>query len=214
MARKIRRRLGFLAIAVSGLLAAGLLFSTPAFAWHTEIKELEATCPPGSDENQVKFILELSDKGPGHVEADYTIGGQTTVLPKQDFGPDDQSLTFEFSVPGPENDQTEITVHTKTFFEESTHTPESEASTTLGKCQKEGSTTTEAPTTTVGAPSSTEAQAPTTIGAPPTTAAAVAKVSLPRTGSNALPILIVALVMLVGGGAALFTTRIRGRHAK
>jgi LPXTG-motif cell wall-anchored protein len=60
------------------------------------------------------------------------------------------------------------------------------------------------------APSSTEAP-PTTIGLPTTTVSAA---KLPRTGSSTLPVLIAAIVMLVGGGAALFATRVRGRHAK
>jgi LPXTG-motif cell wall-anchored protein len=216
---KIRRRLGFLAIAVSALLAAGLLFSAPAFAWHADITDLHAVCPPGSDENQVEFVLELFEKGhTGHVEADYTIGGETTALPNKDLGPDDQSLSFEFSVPGPENDETAITVHTKTFFDDSEHTPESEASATLEKCQNQETTptttptpSTEAQTPPVGAP----APAPSTEAPNTTAAAAKAESELPGTGSsNTLPMLIVGLVMLVGGGAALFTARIRGRHAK
>jgi hypothetical protein len=62
--------------------------------------------------------------------------------------------------------------------------------------------TTDCPTSS-SAPSSTEA--PTTTAAPG---------QLPFSGSNSLPILIAALVLLAGGGAALYATRIRSRHAR
>jgi LPXTG-motif cell wall-anchored protein len=226
---KIRGRLGILATAVSGLLAAGLLFSAPAFAWDTEIQHLEAKCPPGSDKNVVSFVLKLFEEGhKGTVEANVSVGGEIVGQETRSFDEEDQFLEFEFEVPGPENDHTVVQVHTMTTFEDSKETPESKASTTLEKCQKEESTTTTqapttteaptstaAPTTTVAAPSSTEAAAPTTAGAPSTTLAAIGAESLPKTGSNStLPLLLVAIVLVVGGAAALFATRIRGRHAK
>jgi LPXTG-motif cell wall-anchored protein len=214
---KTGRRLGVLTIAVSGLLVAGLLFSAPAFAWDTDIKHLETSCPPGSDKASVAFVLELFEKGhSGHVKVSYTIGDVTNQGPEQDFGPDDQLLQFEFSVPSPAEDTT-IQVHTKTFFDDSDHTPESSAEADLKQCQKEEESntitkSTEAPNTTVEAPRSIEA--PTTVLPPTTPAAAVAASGLPRTGSNAVPMLIAGLVMLAAGGAALFATRVRGRHAR
>jgi LPXTG-motif cell wall-anchored protein len=213
---KIRRRLGVLTIAVSGLLLAGLLFSAPAFAWDTQIKHLETSCPPGSDKARVALVLGLFEKGhSGHVKVWYTIGDVTNQGPEQDFGPDDQFLQFEFSVPSPAEDTT-IEVHTKTFFDDSDDTPESSAEADLKQCQKEESNpptkSTEAPTATVEAPGGTEA--PTTLLPPTTLAPRVATQRLPSTGSNAVPMLVAALVMLVAGGAALFVTRVRGRHAK
>ncbi|HZD68681.1 MAG TPA: hypothetical protein VFA45_07125 [Actinomycetes bacterium] len=207
---KIRRRLGVLATAVSGLLAAGLLLSAPAFAWTTQIEELHAICPPGSDQNQVEFVLKLfDDKHKGKVEADYAIEDETTRLPTRSFDRGEQFLEFEFSVPGPDNDHTVIRVHTKTFFKDSEETPESRAWTKLEKCKKEETTT----TTTIPTPTSTtEIVQPAPTTAAPSTAAARAQ--LPFTGSNSLPILIAALVMVVGGLAALLATRVRGRHAK
>jgi len=213
---KIRRRLGVLTIAVSGLLVAGLLFSAPAFAWDTEIKHLETSCPPGSDKARVAFVLGLFEKGhSGHVKVSYTIGDVTNQGPEQEFGPDDQFLQLEFSVPSPA-EATTIEVHTRTFFDDSDHTPESSAEADLKQCQKEESDTTtkstETPTPTVEAPGS--AEAPTTVLPPTTLTPEVAALRLPRTGSSAVPMLIAALIMLAAGGAALFATRVRGRHAK
>jgi hypothetical protein len=217
-----RRRLGVLATAVSGLLVAGLLLSAPALAWDTKIQDLQAECPPGSDQPQVSFTLELFESGhTGHVDAFYTVGDskEANDIPSQEFGKDDKSIEFSFSVPNPDQDTT-ITVYTKTSFDDSEEQPTSKATADLATCEAQGTTTTteaptstEAPTTT--APPSTAP--PST--APPTTealgkAATTVGESLPGTGTNSMPLLIVALVLVVGGGGLLFASRLRARHAK
>src|SRR5262245_24041255 len=211
-----RRRLGVLATAVSGLLVAAWLLSAPALAWDTDIKNLQAECPPGSDHPQVEFALELFDSGhSGHVQAWYTIGDsqEATDIPGQDFGPSDKSIQFSFSVPNPDEDTT-LTVHTRTSFEDSQEVPESQATVDLTKCEGEGTTTTTvAPTTappTTGPPTTAP---PTTapLGKPATTGGAS---GLPRTGANSVPLLIAALVLVAGGGGLLFAARVRARHAK
>ncbi len=80
--------------------------------------------------------------------------------------------------------------------------PENTTTTTTTETTETTATTappasTEAPSSSVGPTSSTEASS-----------------ALPFTGSNALPMLIAALVMVVGGLAAVYAGRIRGRHAK
>jgi LPXTG-motif cell wall-anchored protein len=215
-----RRRLGVLATAVSGLLVAGLLLSAPALAWNTEIKNLQAECPPGSDQPQVQFVLKLFDSGhSGHVQAWYTIGDsvEATNIPGQDFGTADESLTFSFSVPNPDADTT-ITVHTKTVFDDSQETPESNATADLTKCKGEESTATTVPTTAPPSTASPTTGPPTT--GPPTTAplgkaaTTVGTSNLPRTGANSLPLLIAALVLVVGGGGLLLAARVRAKHAR
>jgi hypothetical protein len=213
---KIQGRLGVLATAVSGLLLAGLLFSAPAFAWHGTITNLNATCPAGSDKNVVSFWVSLSDKGrTGFVEAHVSVGGEQVGQETKTFGADDEAVRFEFEVPGPENDDTVVTVHVKTVFinGDKKEVSESEKSTKLEKCKKEETTTTTETTETTATtapPSSTEAPS-SSLGETSTTEAGGA---LPFTGSNSLPMLIAALVMVIGGLAAVYAGRIRGRHAK
>jgi hypothetical protein len=213
---KIRGRLGVLATAVSGLLLAGLLFSAPAFAWHGAITSLTATCPAGSDKNVISLWVGLSDKGrTGFVEADVSVGGEQVAHDTKNFAADDEAVHFEFEVPGPENDSTEAIVHVKTVFKngDQEETSKDEKSVTLEKCQKEESTTTTETTDTTpttAPPSSSEAPS-SSLGETTTSEAGGA---LPFTGSNSLPMLIAALVMVIGGLAAVYAGRIRGRHAK
>jgi len=80
--------------------------------------------------------------------------------------------------------------------------------------------TTEAPTTTAAPPSTNEA--PATTAAPTTTTGAIGGVitsnnsggRLPRTGSNPVPMLIGALVLILGGGGLLLAGRLRARQVK
>ena len=207
----IRRRFGVFATAVSGLLVAGLLFSAPAFAWDTELKGAGATCPPGSDQPQVDFTLGLFDTGhSGHVDA--FVGDQQVELLNEageadnSFSGESKEVKFHFLVPNPDED-TSITLKTVTYFDdlpEGEKPPTSKVDVDVTKCMNEESSSSSSSST-----STTET--PTSVGLTTTTEAAG---QLPFTGSNSLPILIAALVMLIGGGAALYATRIRGRHAK
>lgn len=239
-----RRRLGVLAAVVSGLLVAGLLLSAPAFAWSADIVRLEASCPPGSTDNLVSGTVKLepSDDS-GRIEVWYRIGGtgDFTRDGTETFNPGQQLVDFHFSVPGPDEINTQIAVKTVTFFDslpKGETPPEDLAYTNLENCNPgETTTTTEAPTTTV--PPTTEA--PTTTVAPPTTEAPTStneapgttaapttiggalggettttagSGNLPFTGANAAPMLIAALVLVLGGGGLVLANRIRSRHAK
>ncbi len=212
---KIRGRLVVLATAVSGMLVVGLLFSAPAFAWKGSITSVSATCPEGSDKNVISLWVGLSEKGlTGSIEADVSVGGEQVGHDTKNFAADDGSVHFEFVVPGPENDTTKAIVHVKTVFssgEENEVTKDVD----LEKCKKEETTTTTTTettetTATTAPPASTEAPS-SSVGPTSSTEASSA---LPFTGSNALPMLIAALVMVVGGLAAVYAGRIRGRHAK
>jgi hypothetical protein len=215
---KIRRRLGFLAIAVSALLAAGLLFSAPAFAWHSELKNVSASCPPGPEQPRVDFTLKFDSARSGHVQAAFQVGDGEPQQVDEDFTFSNvDEATFHFLVDNPSEDTT-ITVTVATFFDdlpEGEDQPAPETATAdLSKCQKEESSTTQSTTATTVAPTTT-VEAPSTEAPNTTAAAAKPEAQLAGTGSNStLPMLIVGLVMLVGGAAALFTARIRGRHAK
>jgi LPXTG-motif cell wall-anchored protein len=218
-----RRRLGVLATAVSGLLVAGLLLSAPALAWDTKIQDLQAECPPGSEQPQVSFTLELFESGhTGHVDAFYTVGDskEANDIPSQEFGKDDKSIEFSFSVPNPDQDTT-ITVYTKTSFDDSQEQPTSKATADLATCEAQGTTTTteaptstEAPTTTVLPSTAPPSTAPPTTEALGKAATTVGASKLPRTGANSMPLLIAALVLVIGGGGLLFASRVRARHAK
>ena len=229
---KIRRRLGVFATALAGLLAAGLLFSAPAFAWDTELKNLSASCPEGSDQPRVDFTLKLFESGhEGHVKAAFKIG-DSHELQKVDelldengeaggsFGKDASELNLHFFVDNPSEDTT-ITVFVKTVFNdlpEGEKPPVSKAETDLSKCvppessssSSSSTSTTEIEQPAPAAPSSTEA--PAAVAAPSTSEAEEA--GLPKTGSSAMPMLVAALVLLTVGGAALFASRVRGRHAR
>jgi LPXTG-motif cell wall-anchored protein len=211
-----RRRLGVLATAVSGLLVAGLLLSAPAFAWSAQVKDLTATCPPGSDKTNVvsgHVILSKEEVG-GHVVIEYKLdSGDFVQVVDQKFSAGQTNLDFSFSVPA---DEGSVTVRATAFFDDNKENPSGTAYTNLEKCKGEETTPTQPTTPPTQPPSPTE----TTPTAAPTTAAlgkaaTTAGVSgLPRTGSNPVPMLIAALVLVVGGGGLLFASRFRSRQAK
>ena len=73
-----------------------------------------------------------------------------------------------------------------------------------------------APTTTVIAPPSTNQPpaTPTTQVGLVQTPTTVVAASLPFTGANSFPILIAALVLVMGGAALLLASRLRGGRAR
>jgi hypothetical protein len=217
-----RRRLGVLATAVSGLLAAGLLLSAPAFAWSADITRLEVSCPPGSDTNLVVGTVTLNPSDDsGRIEVWYRIGetGDFTRDGTETFNPGQQLVDFHFSVPSPDTENVQIAVKTVTFFDslpENEAPPEDVRYANLEKCKGEETTPTQPttpPTQPTQPPETTPTAAPTTaaLGKAATTVAAN---KLPFTGSNAVPMLIAALVLVVGGGGLLFASRFRSRQAK
>jgi LPXTG-motif cell wall-anchored protein len=231
---KVRRRLGVLTTAVSGLLAAGLLFSAPAFAWDTDLTDVSTSCPPDSEQSRVDFTLKLFEKGhSGHIEVAFkTDKGDWQKVPDDSlfneadeadssFGPDDLELKLHFPVSSPGDEGSNIKLHTTTFFDDSEEAPESFGESELKQCapQESSSSSSSSSTSTTEAPSSTEAssstEAPSSIGAPRTSVVAMVPSAprLPRTGSSTVPMLIAALFMIAGGGAILLAARVRGRQA-
>jgi WD40 repeat protein len=227
----LRRRVGVLATAVSGLLAAALLLSAPAFAWNSQLSDVHSRCPsnPHPDQTRVSFtVTPFQGHEDGSVSVAYSInGGDKQQVPegglfnqagqKQNtFTKDDVSLDLHFFVPSPD---TEGTIHlwvTTTFNDlpEGERVPVAEAETKLVVCKSTQATTSTTPTTvitptTVVASSTTEAGG--ALGETTTTAGGG---SLPFTGANAMPMLIAALTLVLGGGGLLIASRIRGGHAK
>jgi hypothetical protein len=235
-----RRRLGVLGTVASGLLVAGLLLSAPAFAWSAEITRLEAACPPGSDKDVVTGSVTLSlQNEAGHVVVVYSTTGDSGPFVAgavRTFTAGQTIVDFDFPVAA---DEGKVWVQAMAHFETSTDAPTTKVETVdLEKCKGEETTTTttEAPTTTV--PPTTEA--PTTTVAPPTTEAPTStneapgttatpttaggalggettttagSGNLPFTGSNAAPMLIAAMALVLGGGGLVLANRIRSRHA-
>jgi hypothetical protein len=246
-----RRRLGVLATAVSGLLAAALLLSAPAFAWSSQLSDVHSRCPsnPHPDQTRVSFTLTpFEGHKDGSVSVTYSIdGGDKQQVPegglfnqagqKQNtFTEADESLKLHFFVP---SHDTEGRIHlfVATAFSdlpEGERVPVAEADVKLVVCKTAETTTTTSPTsttpTTVITPttvvaSSTTVNAPTTVVASPTTESGggalgattttpASRASLPFTGTNAMPMVVAALVLVLGGGGLLIASRVRGRHAK
>jgi hypothetical protein len=212
---KTRRRLGVLAIAVSGLLTAGLLFSAPAFAWSAHIKDVSASCPEGSEQPRVDFTLKFDTVRSGHIAVAVKIGEDVQKVDEVFVEPHELDNTFKdvdhasfhFFLDNPSEDTT-ITVIVATFFDNSDEKSVDKKDVDVKKCEKVEETTTTTETTLP--PSSSEAPS-SSLGETTTTEAEGA---LPFTGSNSLPMLIAALVMVIGGLAAVYAGRIRGRHAK
>jgi hypothetical protein len=164
--------------------------------------------------------VKLSEKKqPGHVVIQYRVGdsGDSTQAADRDFVAGQTVVDFSFTVDSPDSDNAEITVFAQAFFENSNETPHGTDTVHLAKCKgEETTTTTEAPT-----PTSTN-EAPARTAAPTTTAGAIGGVttsssgggSLPSTGTNALPMLIGALVPVLGGGGLLIADRLRARQVK
>jgi hypothetical protein len=232
----LRRRLGVLATAVSGLLAAGLLLSAPAFAWHATLSDVHTRCPsnPHPGQTRVSFTIAPSPAGhSGTINVSYSIDGGASQdvpasgllnqegKPQSTFGPDDESLDLHFFVPSPTEEGSQITVTVGVTFNDlpanEQQPPEVSKTVDLVVC-----TATEATTSTT-ATTATTVITPTTVVASSTTAAGGALGettttagggSLPFTGSNAMPMLIAALALVLGGGGLLVASRIRGRQAE
>jgi hypothetical protein len=234
------RRLGVLATAVSGLLAAALLLSAPAFAWSSELSEVHSRCPsnPHPDQTHVSFTLTpFQGHEGGSVSVAYSIdGGDKQQVPegglfnqagkKQNtFTADDESLKLHFFVPSPDTEGSRIHLFVTTNFinlPEGETAPVKEADVKLVVCKTAETTT----TTSTTSPTPTTEITPTTVVASSTTESAVGALgvtttttpasggSLPFTGANAMPILVTALALVLGGGGLLIATRFRGRHAK
>ncbi len=212
---RIRHRLAILATAVSGLLAAGLLLSAPAFAWDSQLTDVSTSCPPGSEKPRVELTMKFDTARSGHVQAAFKIGDDVQKVDEELSFNDVDQATFQFSVPNPSED-TSIKVFTTTFFDDSKFDDSKEEpivrkkEAELKKCVSEGSSSSSS-TSTTEAPSGTGS--PTT-AAPSTSEVEQPKQKLPDTGASAVPMLIAALVMVIGGGVAVYATRIRGRHVK
>jgi hypothetical protein len=226
----LRRRLGVLAAAVSGLLAAGLLLTTPAFAWDSQLSDVHTRCPsnPHPDQTRVSFTLTpFHGHKDGSVEVAYQVnGGDVQKLPEggllnqqgkpqSTFTKDDVSLDLHFLVPSPDTEGTIHLIVTTVFNDlpEGEKVPVAEADAKLVVCKSTEATTSTTPTTVI---------TPTTVVASSTTAAGgvlgettttAGGGSLPFTGANAMPMLIAALALVLGGGGLLIASRIRGRHA-
>jgi hypothetical protein len=213
---KTRRRLGVLAIAVSGLLTAGLLFSAPAFAWSAHLKDVSASCPEGSEQPRVDFTLKFDTVRSGHIAVFVDDQQIEEVLNEADEADntfqDVDHASFHFFLDNPGEDTT-VTLKVVTFFDNSDEKSVDTKDVDVTKCEVEETTTTTETTETTATtapPASTEAPS-SSLGETSTTESGGA---LPFTGSNALPMLIAALVMVIGGLAAVYAGRIRGRHAK
>jgi hypothetical protein len=213
---KTRRRLGVLAIAVSGLLTAGLLFSAPAFAWSAHLKDVSASCPEGSEQPRVDFTLKFDTVRSGHIAVFVDDQQIEEVFNEADEADntftDVDHASFHFFLDNPSEDTT-VTLKVVTFFDNSEEKSVDKQDVDVKKCKVEETTTTTETTETTATtapPSSTEAPS-SSLGETSTTEAGGA---LPFTGSNSLPMLIAALVLVIGGLAAVYAGRIRGRHAK
>ena len=210
---KTRRRLGVLAIAVSGLLTAGLLFSAPAFAWSAHIKDVSASCPEGSEQPRVDFTLKFDTVRSGHIAVFVDDQQIEEVFNEADEADnsfaDVDHASFHFFLDNPSEDTT-VKLTVVTFFEHSKEKSVDKKDVDVKKCKVEETTTTTT-TETTETTATTEAPSSSLGGETSTTEAGGA---LPFTGSNSLPMLIAALVMVIGGLAAVYAGRIRGRHAK
>jgi hypothetical protein len=228
-----RRRLGVLAIAVSGLVAAALLLCAPAYAWQADVTALETGCPSGSSvQTRVAFALTPSPSGhSGNLEVAWSIDGRARQQvppselldergqPTGTFGPDDTTLRLHFLVPSPREGGSQITVFATTSFDGTGETARSQAGpVAVALCMSPQRAT----STTAVASGGTDRAAAASV-APPSTAAPLGRTAttalgsspLPGTGrASSLPLVIAAVVLVVGGGGVLVATRVRGRQAR
>ena len=210
-----RRRLGVLATLASSLLVAGLLLSAPAFAWGASLKDVNSECPPGSDKNVVAgHVILTEEKVGGHVVIEYKLdSGDFVQVIDQKFSQGQTNLDFSFSVPA---DEGSVAVRATAFFDDNSENPSDTKYVDLAKCKGEESSSTTSTTSKPSGPTSTN-EAPARTEAPTTVATSLGGetgASLPRTGSNPLPMLIGALVLVLGGGSLLVASRLRTRQVK
>jgi hypothetical protein len=189
-------------------------------------------CPsnPQPDQTRVSFtVTPFQGQKDGSVSVSYTInGGDKQQVPeggllnqagkKQNtFTADDVSLDLHFFVPSPDAEGSIHLFVATTFNDlpEGERVPVAEAETRLVICKSAQATTTTTTTTPVLTPttvvSSSNGEAGGgALGATTTTGGG----SLPFTGANAMPTLIAALALVLGGGGLLLASRIRGRRAE
>jgi hypothetical protein len=226
---RTRLRLGAAASIGLGALLLATMLASPAFAWHSTVT-VSARCL--DDQVRVHYAVEAWEKDhKATIDVAYELNGETKQLVTGQ--PLYNKFTDHFDLPAGTTGK--ITIVAVTTWKDSDEKPSvNSGSAELPKADKcggsSGSTTTMAPTTTApptSAPSSTAApttSAPSSTVAPsstqlPTTTVAVGAATsttgggqLPFTGAGGSQPMLLAGIVLVGGGA-LFLLLSRERRA-
>jgi hypothetical protein len=201
-----RRRLGAaLAVAALGSLFLATMLASPALAWDAHVT-VSARCLNG--QVRVHYTVESANKGDqGTVDVSYTLNGETTELPSDQFGPHHNRFSGHFDLAaGTTGTLTVTAVAHWANGEETTSEGETELP-AAEKCAVVVAPTTAPPTPTTEAPTPTT-EAEQAGGATTTTEGE----ALPFTGANSGPLLLAAVALVGGGFVILWASRLRGRH--
>jgi hypothetical protein len=229
---RTRLRLGAAAAIGLGALLLATVLASPALAWHSNVA-VEAEC---LDDGQVHVSYTVTAWEEGHkafVKVFYELDGEKTELPSGEFNDEQSEFSGEFDLPAGTTGT--VTVTAVAFWKGGEKSKNSGSAELPDKCKPSDTTSppTTAPPTTAPPTTAPPTTAPPTTVAPSssvapttlpeettTTAAAGAATSttaggqLPFTGAGSPGPMLLAGIVLVGGGSLfLLLSRARGGHA-
>jgi CBS domain-containing protein len=221
---RTRLRLGAAGAVALGALLLATVLASPALAWHSTV-EAEASCLPDGSVLVEFTVTPFEDGHDATVDVFYVLNDDEPVglVSEGDLS---KAISGEFDLP-PGTTGT-LTLVALVHWEKTGEKTKDKVHVDLPKCEEETTTSTAPPTTappTTAPPTTapeTTVSPSTSLEETTTTAAAVGGATttttaggqLPFTGAGSSGPMLLAGILLVGGGAlVLLVSRIRDRHA-
>jgi CBS domain-containing protein len=221
---RTRLRLGAAGAVALGALLLATVLASPALAWHSTV-EAEASCLPDGSVLVEFTVTPFEDGHDATVDVFYVLNDDEPVglVSEGDLS---KAISGEFDLP-PGTTGT-LTLVALVHWEKTGEKTKDKVHVDLPKCEEETTTSTAPPTTappTTAPPTTapeTSVSPSTSLEETTTTAAAVGGATttttaggqLPFTGAGSSGPMLLAGILLVGGGAlVLLVSRIRDRHA-
>jgi CBS domain-containing protein len=220
---RTRLRLGAAGAVALGALLLATVLASPALAWHSTV-EAEASCLPDGSVLVEFTVTPFEDGHDATVDVFYVLNDDEPVglVSEGDLS---KAISGEFDLP-PGTTGT-LTLVALVHWEKTDEKTKNKVHVDLPKCEEETTTSTAPPTTappTTAPPTTapeTTVSPSTSLEETTTTAAAVGGATtttaggqLPFTGAGSSGPMLLAGILLVGGGAlVLLVSRIRDRHA-
>jgi hypothetical protein len=223
---RTRLRLGAAGAVALGALLLATVLASPALAWHSTV-EAEASCLPDGSVLVEFTVTPFEDGHDATVDVFYVLNDDERVglVSEGDLS---KAISGEFDLP-PGTTGT-LTLVALVHWEKTDEKTKDKVHVDLPKCEEETTTSTAPPTTappttappttapeTSVSPSTSLEETTTTaaaVGGATTTTTTTAGGQLPFTGAGSSGPMLLAGILLVGGGAlVLLVSRIRDRHA-
>jgi LPXTG-motif cell wall-anchored protein len=209
---RTRLRLGAAAAVGLGALLLATVLASPALAWHSDVS-VDADCFEG----HVRVAYTVTSWKEGH-EADvrvfYVLDGEKVELPSGEFTEESPAFSGSFDLPAGTTGEINVVAVAHWEGGEKSKDSGSDDLPAEDECEEETTTTpTTAPPTSDTAPTgSTSPEAPETTVAVGAATSTTAGGQLPFTGAGSSQPMLLAGIVLIGGGA-LFLLLSRERRA-